>query len=413
VFSQKIRYAAAHVYERHVKSSREGIVDSAQRIIGKFGGQSALARMLGKSPSTVQYWTKTGTIPAKWQGRILALAREQGVELYSSDFISTEEVEVLSSENEDPPIPLAQWPGILKIGSVELPVYVLDDGRRVISRTGAITVLTGKDSGGNIQSYLGAGALKNYLPEDWPDQLMEFKLPGVHNKTVRGMAAETFLDICRAYVRALSDDALETERQVDLAMKAGMFLAACAKVGLVALIDEATGYQYERPEDALQFKLRLFLEEEMRKWEATFPDELWREFGRLTNWHGQIMHRPKYWGKLVLELIYDYLDADVAQWLREHNPKPQKGRNHHQWLSSQYGLKKLTEHIWMVIGLARACESMPELKQRMADIYGRQPVLFTMYLPPPSPRTDPNLPQSTLASSPGKENAPIPLDIGF
>jgi len=407
-----IRYSSPGHYENFVKSP-EDIVNSAERIMDKFGGKSALARSLGKSPSTVQYWAKTGTIPAKWQGQILALARELGIRLYSGDFIDAPEVEVLPAEDGEPSIPIARWPGILKIGSVELPVYVLDDGRRVISRTGSITVLTGKDSGGNIQSYLGAGALKNYLPEDWPDQLMEFRLPGVYNKTVRGMAAETFLDICRAYVRALSDDALETERQVDIAMNAGMFLAACAKVGLVALIDEATGYQYERPEDALQFKLRLFLEEEMRKWEATFPDELWREFGRLTNWHGQIMHRPQYWGRLVMELIYDYLDPDVAEWLREHNPKPQKGRNHHQWLSSQYGLRKLTEHIWMVIGLAKACDSMAELKQRMADMYGRQPVLFTMYLPPPNPSREPHPPESALPGSPGDENSPIPLDIGF
>jgi hypothetical protein len=389
-------------------------MDSAQRIVEKFGGQSALARLLGKSPSTVQYWTKTGKIPAKWQGELLALAREQGIELYSSDFMDSLETHAVAVEDGEPPVPVAQWPGILKIGSVEVPVYVLDDGSRVISRTGAITVITGRESGGNIQSYLGVGALKGYLPEDWSDQMMEFTIPGVHNKTVRGMAAETFLDICKAYVRALSDGALETERQIDIAMKASMFLAACAKVGLTALIDEATGYQYERPEDALQFKLKLFLEEEMRKWESTFPDELWREFGRLTNWSGPIMHRPKYWGKLVMELIYGYLDPDVAKWLKEHNPKPQKGRNHHQWLSSQFGLQKLTEHIWMVIGLAKACESMPELKARMAEIYGLHPVQLTLYVPPPNVRATPRPPQRVhQPRSPGNENDPLPLEIGF
>jgi hypothetical protein len=51
-------------------------------------------------------------------------------------------------------------------------------------------------------------------------------LPGVQNKTVRGMAAETFLNICRAYVRALDEGALETDRERAIAMKAGMFLAA-------------------------------------------------------------------------------------------------------------------------------------------------------------------------------------------
>ena len=53
---------------------------------------------------------------------------------------------------------------------------------------------------------------------------------------------------------------------MQMAMNASMFLAACAKVGLEALIDEATGYQYERADDALQVKLRAFLADELRAW---------------------------------------------------------------------------------------------------------------------------------------------------
>ena len=60
-----------------------------------------------------------------------------------------------------------------------------------------------------------------------------------------------------------------------------MALAAFAKIGIEAAIDEVTGYQFERAADVLQVKLRLFLEEEMRPWEKTFPDELWVQFGRL------------------------------------------------------------------------------------------------------------------------------------
>jgi hypothetical protein len=45
-----------------------------------------------------------------------------------------------------------------------------------------------------------------------------------------------------------------------MAVKASMFLSACAKVGLDALIDEATGYQYDRARDALEIKLRAYLD---------------------------------------------------------------------------------------------------------------------------------------------------------
>jgi hypothetical protein len=116
-------------------------------------------------------------------------------------------------------------------------------------------------------------------------------------------------------------------------------LSSCAKVGLIALIDEATGYQHEREENALQLKLRAFIADELRNWEKTFPDELWEEFGRLTKWKGKLHHRPKWWGKLVLELIYDALDPDIAEHLKNNKPKPRFGQNYHQWLTEDVGLK--------------------------------------------------------------------------
>jgi hypothetical protein len=83
-----------------------------------------------------------------------------------------------------------------------------------------------------------------------------------------------------------------------------------------------------------------------------------------------------------MELIYGYLDPQVAEWLKNNAPAPRKGQNYHQWMSAQFGLKKLIEHIWMTVGLASACRDMPELRQRMAEKFGRVGVQFTLYLPP-------------------------------
>lgn len=272
---------------------------------------------------------------------------------------------------EKPNTPIARWPGVLSVGNVEIPVYVLDDGRRIVSRTGATTILTDGKGGGNLESYVLVKAVEKFIPNNLASQMIDFEIPEVVNKSVKGMQAETFLEICGGYVKAWQEGALTTEVQIGIAMRAAIFLAACSKVGLIALIDEATGYQHRRAEDELQFKLRLFLMEEMRKWDPTFPNELWEQFGRLTKWKGSIHQRPKFWGKLVMELIYEYLDADVAEWLRENAPKPQKGQNYHQWLTEQYGLKKLIEHIWKVIGIASTCNNIEELKIRMKTLYGK------------------------------------------
>jgi hypothetical protein len=126
----------------------------------------------------------------------------------------------------------------------------------------------------------------------------------------------------------------------------------------------------------------------MRKWEKTFPDELWTQFGRLTGWAKPAHQRPKYWGRLVFELIYKYLDPDVAQWLQDNAPKPVHGQNYHQWLSSQFGLQRLIEHVWKLIGVASTCSTMDELRYKMKELYGdRKPFQYRLQLV--SPRSIP------------------------
>lgn len=356
-------------------------MNAAQRIISKFGGQTALAEALHTKQSTVQYWAKAGTIPAKWHKGIVEVAVRRGISVAPSDFSPASE----TAEGAVVVPPVAQWPGNLQVLDQELPVYVLSDSRRVITRTGALNFLTNGKGGGNLESYLRIQALETFLPPDLDDQFFEITIPQVVNKSVQAMTASAFIDICRAYTRARDTGALKTESQIAIAIQASMLLAAFAKTGIEAAIDEVTGYQYERASDAIQTKLRLFLEEEMRPWEKTFPDELWIQFGRLTRWKGPIHQRPKYWGRLVMELVYEYLDRDVAEWLKTHAPEPRTGRNYHQWLSAQYGLRKLMEHIWMLIGLASACSDMRELRSRMAEKFGREGIQLTLYLSPPRP----------------------------
>ena len=88
------------------------------------------------------------------------------------------------------------------------------------------------------------------------------------------------------------------------------------------------------------------------------------------------------------DLIYEYLDPDVAEWLKTHAPAPRHGQNYHQWLSSQYGLRKMMQHIWMVICISKTCFSMYELKEKLAIQFGRSPVQLTFFVPPPSKLLD-------------------------
>jgi len=72
----------------------------AQRIIARFGGQSALAELLGKRQSTIQHWAKTGRIPAQWHRPLMSLARQRSVILEPKDFVSMQAQTVAPAEGK-------------------------------------------------------------------------------------------------------------------------------------------------------------------------------------------------------------------------------------------------------------------------------------------------------------------------
>lgn len=275
-------------------------------------------------------------------------------------------IEIIENEALLPTSPFAKYQGVIKLGNNEIDCYVSNEGQRLISLRATVKSISGNDSGG-LAEYIGVNALKSYLDKDLIlAELIELNIPGTQYKA-KCLEARKFLDICRAYVAALSNNALSTDRQKEIAIKCSILLSACADIGLEALIDEATGYQYERKEDELQIKLRLYIAEELRAWEKTFPDTLWEEFGRLTNWSTPLQTRPKWWGKLVIELIYDTLDPDVAKFLRENRPEP--GVHWHRQLTENYGVKQLVSRCYEIIGMAKTCNSISELREKVNQHY--------------------------------------------
>lgn len=75
----------------------------AKNIVDKFGGQTALASLLGKRQSTVGYWVKAGIIPIKWHNKLLDLASEKGIKLTASDFITggDQQLEPISTNDDN------------------------------------------------------------------------------------------------------------------------------------------------------------------------------------------------------------------------------------------------------------------------------------------------------------------------
>ncbi len=312
----------------------------------------------------------------------MAKNKDDNIEPIEADFdevvskiVRADNLQIIDTEK----LPFAKWRGQIDLGGNDLDCYVLDDETRVLS-SGSTTKAIANVERGSLQDYIGQKALKPFINKDKIlQETIKFSIPGTQ-WTAIGVTTEHFELICRGYVQALYEGANLTDRQKEIAIKCAILTTGLTRTGLDALVDEATGYQYERAEDALQIKLKAFIAEELRAWEKTFPDDLWEEFGRLTGWKTPLKSRPKWWGKLVTELIYDTLDEDVAKYLKEN--KPTAGTRWHQQLTENHGVRQLVSRCYEVIGMSKTCDDIHELRQRVAQHYGKKPVQFTMFLKP-------------------------------
>jgi hypothetical protein len=132
--------------------------------------------------------------------------------------------------------------------------------------------------------------------------------------------------------------------QQKLAKNAGVIIRACAKIGIIALVDEATGFQKIRAKNELQLKLHAFIADEMQEWARMFLEEFWLELARLEGIRYSPKARPLRWGKYVMMFVYDAIDKDVGKALREKNPNPRFLQNHHQWLKRLAATKSTTNY---------------------------------------------------------------------
>lgn len=269
--------------------------------------------------------------------------------------------------------PFSMFRGTLTIGEVDLHCHVLNDGRRVLAQGEVVRVLSGGRDSSNLTRYLVRNPL--YKANMLDDRVVEFKIPA-NPQLARGYEATLLIEICEMYLLARAEGLLKRS-QMPMARMAEAVIRACAKVGITALIDEATGYQEVREKQALQLKLQAFIADEMQEWAKMFPDEFWYELARLEGTRYSPRNRPLRWGKYVMAFVYDAVDGDVGKELRSRNPNPHYRKNHHQWLKT-FGREKVNNQIQQVIAVMRLCDDMPEFRQKFARVFRQSPVQATL-----------------------------------
>lgn len=252
--------------------------------------------------------------------------------------------------------------GVLPVGDESIQCFVLEDRTRVISGRSMTKSIGMKGRGQGIERILRQPAIRNHIDDDLRQSLEEplQYLPSSSSaRPTIGFEATVLLKVAEAVLRARDAHDLKTEQEYRYAMHAETMVRAFAAVGIIALVDEATGFQEKRDADELSKILSAYIAPELLPWTKRFPDEFYRQLFRLRGWTYTPMSvaRPKAVAQFTSQLVYEKLPADVLEDLRKRNPvvgdNGQRAHRHHQFLTPDIGNRHLEMHIAQVVALMR------------------------------------------------------------
>jgi hypothetical protein len=216
--------------------------------------------------------------------------------------------------------------------------------------------------GSGIERILRQPAIRKHIDEELKEAI-EQPLQYLPSKTSTvptvGYEATVLLKLAEAVLRARDARDLKTEQEFRYAMAAETLVRAFAAVGIIALVDEATGYQEQRDKDELGRILAAYIAPELIPWAKRFPDEFYKQLFRLREWQYKPMSvaRPKAVAQFTSQLIYEKLPEGVLDELRKKNPvvddKGHRAFKHHQLLTEEIGNRHLEMHIAQVVALMR------------------------------------------------------------
>ncbi len=308
-----------------------------------------LAERVGVHYTTVSEWELGKIVPRPPRQASLAKALNRNIE-------------ELFPRND---LPKAIYEGILRVGENEVDCAVLENGKRVITQNAVFKAfgrpprgtMASRNSDPRLPGFLDATNLKDFIEPVVLEGIQSIEYISKSGKYKTGYEATAIPLVCDVYLAARKAGILRPN-QLPLAEISEIIVRSLSKVGIIALVDEATGYQNVRALNELHQLLSKYLSEEKLAWAKRFPDEFFKQLYRLKNWsYPTGTSRTPYVGKLINQLVYEKLPPGVLEELRRRNPVDENTKRrkskHHQFLSEDIGQPDLRDHLLQVIALMR------------------------------------------------------------
>jgi hypothetical protein len=286
-------------------------------------------------------------------------------------------------------MPEAVREGKLQIGDVFLDCYHLKDGRRLFHKRALARALGLKSAGGNaFMKTMGRKGIGSVMSDEMREKIdnpILFK--PLRKDPAHGYEGTFVIDLCNVILDAHKQGRL-TPSQHFLAVQAEIILRSSAKVGIIALIDEATGYIKDKRKEEYRELFKEFIRQECGQYAKEFPEQFIDLIYRLYNLRRNNFKRnhPQFFGHFIRRYIYSPLvnsHGAILEMLDEKNPVVyvNGGRRHKlfQFLSDELGLPALRAHIWQVVGIGNSVRSKEAFDRAFSNAFpqsGHQWELF-------------------------------------
>lgn len=270
----------------------------------------------------------------------------------------------------------------LRFGNTEIQCYVLENDKRVIVQRAMQTGIGMSVSGGSggaqrLAQFIESLAEKGIDCKDLAVRIRNpilFRSPSF-SKPAYGYEATLLADICDAVLSAREKGVL-LPQQMHFATHCEMLVRGFARVGIIALVDEATGFQKDRAKDALAQILEAFVAKELQPYLKTFPADYYEQLFRLYGYEyppkdKRPQWRPAFFGTITNEVVYNRLAPDLLPELKKAASKAERRSKLHQWLTSDIGHPKLREHLASIVSILKLSKTPQQFRDNVNLVHPR------------------------------------------
>lgn len=279
----------------------------------------------------------------------------------------------------------------LDLAGIKIPCAIIEspDGGepiRVLTENGITNAILGsrsgaskrlkkeaEEQGAHLPLFIAPPRLKPFIDNellDGPLKAIEY-VDG--DRVVRAFDAEILPAVCEIWLKARDAGVLQ-DQQLAKAKQAEILTRGLARVGIIALVDEATGWQKYRAKDSLARILEAFVAKELQPWVKKFPPDFYEQMFRLRRleFPKDSPRRPQYFGTLTNNIIYRRLAPYVWKELKQRVAKNESGKAKeklHQYLTPEIGDPRLRDLITSVTTIMKLSADWSDFMMKLDRLH--------------------------------------------